>query len=83
MKLQEGQFVFLRNGVNLEVVTFVRFSEPPNETCVIATDELNANRLYRKPGATAVIHRRSCRLDELAMLADISPIPTAACNGTT
>jgi hypothetical protein len=64
------------------VVTFVRFSEPPKDYN-IASDELNANRLYRKPGATAVIHRRSCRLDELAMLADISPIPTAACNGTT
>lgn len=65
MKLKPGQFVFLRKGVNLEVVTFVRHWHPQQDGVPVTCD-------------TAIIRRRRRRIDEMVMLADLSPIPSGA-----
>jgi len=78
MKPTKGQFVFLRHGAGLEVVTFMRLAEASKSDAAVAIDTPNEAQRYTPPGATAYIKRKDRHHEELVMLEDIRLIPSQA-----
>ena len=83
MKLTQGQFVFLRHGAGLEVVTFIRLEDAPKSDAAVAIDTLSEAQRYPPPGATAYIKRKNRPREELVMLKDVRLIPSQATALTT
>lgn len=78
MQLTKGQFVLLRNGAGLELVTFVRHPESLKDGVKVAHDNSTIGRWYTAPGPTTYIKRANRLNEELVMLEDVRLIPTPA-----